>query len=123
MAWTSIAPVGSQTAAVWGVAVGVDPDDELDFWPPSMPMRRPPASAWQAITQTTQPKTHSWQVSDRRYPSEGSMALLTATAKGGDASPTCHAGIASTLTPTAPIPTPSRADVTSAPPRADPARP
>jgi hypothetical protein len=40
-----------------------------------------PASAWQAITQTTQPRDSQWQVSDRRYLSEGSMALLTATTK------------------------------------------
>jgi hypothetical protein len=35
--------------------------------------------AWQAITQTTQPRDSQWQVTDRRYLSEGSMALLTAT--------------------------------------------
>ena len=40
-----------------------------------------PASAWQAITQTTQPETHRWQVSDRRYLSEGSIAPLTTTPK------------------------------------------
>jgi len=37
--------------------------------------------AWQAITQTTQPRDSQWQVSDRRYPSEASMALLTSTTK------------------------------------------
>ena len=31
--------------------------------------------------QTTQPRDSQWQVSDRRYLSEGSMALLTATPK------------------------------------------
>jgi hypothetical protein len=31
--------------------------------------------------QTTQPRDSQWQVSDRRYLSEGSMALLTATTK------------------------------------------
>jgi hypothetical protein len=40
-----------------------------------------PASAWQAITQTTQPQDSQWQVSDRRYLSEGSVALLTTTTK------------------------------------------
>ena len=35
-----------------------------------------PAPAWQAITQTTQPRDSQWQVSDRRYLSEGSMAKL-----------------------------------------------
>jgi len=38
-----------------------------------------PAPAWQAITQTTQPRDSQWQVSDRRYLSEGSMAKLTPT--------------------------------------------
>ena len=38
-----------------------------------------PAPAWQAITQTTQPRDAQWQVSDRRYLSEGSMAKLTPT--------------------------------------------
>ena len=40
-----------------------------------------PVPAWQAIPQTTQPKDSQWQVSDRRYLSEGSMALLTPTTK------------------------------------------
>jgi hypothetical protein len=40
-----------------------------------------PAPAWQAITQTTQPRDSQWQVADRRYPSEASMALLTSTTK------------------------------------------
>jgi hypothetical protein len=35
-----------------------------------------PAPAWQAITQTTQPRDSQWQIADRRYLSEGSMALL-----------------------------------------------
>jgi hypothetical protein len=37
-----------------------------------------PAPALQAITTTTQPEDSQWQVTDRRYLSEGSMALLTA---------------------------------------------
>ena len=36
-----------------------------------------PAPAWQAITQTTQPRDSQWQVAERRYLSEGSMAKLT----------------------------------------------
>jgi hypothetical protein len=35
-----------------------------------------PAPAWQAITQTTQPQDSQWQIANRRYLSEGSMALL-----------------------------------------------
>ena len=38
-----------------------------------------PAPAWQAITQTTQPRDSQWQVAERRYLSEGSMAKLTQT--------------------------------------------
>jgi hypothetical protein len=38
-----------------------------------------PASAWQAVTQTTQPQHSQWQVAERRYLSEGSMAKLTQT--------------------------------------------
>ena len=38
-----------------------------------------PAPAWQAITQTTQPQDSQWQVAERRYLSEGSMAKLTQT--------------------------------------------
>jgi hypothetical protein len=37
-----------------------------------------PAPAWQAITQTTQPRDSQWQVG-RRHLSESSMALVTAT--------------------------------------------
>jgi putative transposase len=40
-----------------------------------------PAPAWQAITQTTQSSDSQWQVSDRRYLSEGSMALLAQPSK------------------------------------------
>ena len=40
-----------------------------------------PAPAWQAITQTTQPRDSQWQVTDRRYLSEGSMALLPETTR------------------------------------------
>jgi hypothetical protein len=39
--------------------------------------------AWQAITQTTQPQDSQWQVAERRYLSEGSMAKLAPT--GDDA--------------------------------------
>jgi hypothetical protein len=35
-----------------------------------------PAPAWQAITTTTQPEDSQWQVSNRRYLSESSLALL-----------------------------------------------
>ena len=42
-----------------------------------------PTPAWQAITQTTQPQDSQWQVAERRYLSEGSMAKLTPT--GDDA--------------------------------------
>ena len=35
--------------------------------------------AWQAITQTTQPRDSQWQVTERRYLSEASMALVVAT--------------------------------------------
>jgi hypothetical protein len=42
-----------------------------------------PASAWQAITQTTQPRDSQWQVAERRYLSEGSMAKLTQTSDDG----------------------------------------
>ena len=38
-----------------------------------------PAPAWQAITQTTQPRDSQWQVAERRYLSEGSMAKLATT--------------------------------------------
>jgi hypothetical protein len=39
-----------------------------------------PAPAWQAITQTTQPRDSQWQVAERRYLSETSMALVLANA-------------------------------------------
>ena len=38
-----------------------------------------PAPAWEAITHTTQPRDSQWQVAERRYLSEASMAKLTAT--------------------------------------------
>jgi hypothetical protein len=41
VAWTSIAPVGSQTAAVW-VSRWVSTPMTNWIWPSSMPMRRPP---------------------------------------------------------------------------------
>jgi hypothetical protein len=77
--WHGLAPPGrvADRGGV-GVAVGVDPDSEVANGRSrvSLRYRRP---AWQAITQTTQPRDLQWQVSDRRYLFEGSMALLTAT--------------------------------------------
>jgi len=42
-----------------------------------------PASAWQAITQTTQPRDSQWLVG-RRYVSETSMALVLANTTRDD---------------------------------------
>jgi len=43
-----------------------------------------PAPAWQAITQTTQPRDSQWQVAERRYLSETSMALVLANTTRDD---------------------------------------
>ena len=48
-----------------------------------------------------------WQVSDRRYLSEGSMALLTAPPRGWHQPNSCRHRL-STLTPHGPVPTPRR---------------
>jgi hypothetical protein len=42
-----------------------------------------PAPAWQAITQTTQPRDSQWQVG-HRYVSESSMALVLANTTRND---------------------------------------